>query len=156
VNVAETFFKCQEPTDAGTCDLGLPCTQCASPSTPIATPTGNVPIADLATGDLVFSVERRAVVAVPILRAKKTPVKRHHVVRVELADGAVLEISPGHPTADGRRFGDLRVGDQLDGHAITSVEMIPYEHAFTYDVLPATEGGMYYAAGALIGSTLTR
>jgi hypothetical protein len=34
--------------------------------------------------------------------------------------------------------------------------VIPYEHAFTYDILPASETGTYYAAGALIGSTLKR
>jgi hypothetical protein len=42
-------------------------------------------------------------------------VSSHHVVRVHASDGRVLELSPGHPTADGRTFADLRVGTHLDG-----------------------------------------
>jgi hypothetical protein len=129
---------------------------CASPDTPIATPTGSVPIADLGVGDLVYSVEHEAIVTVPIVRVSRTPVMKHHVMRIALEDGAVLEISRGHPTADGRTFAVLRPGDLLDGQAITSAELIPYEHAFTYDILPASETGTYYAGGALIGSTLKR
>ncbi len=76
-------------------------------------------------------------------------------MRVELANDRVLEISPGHPTADGRSFGELRPGDRLDGIAIVSAEMVPYAHAHTYDILPASPSGTYYAAGALVGSTLS-
>lgn len=104
---------CQDPEN-GTCPGGCPSCLCASPDTPIATPSGNRPIADLAAGDLVYSVEHGAVVAVPILRTHRNPAHDHHVVRVTLANGAVLEISPRHPTADGRTFGDLHAGDTLD------------------------------------------
>ena len=78
----------------------------------------------------------------------------HHVVRVQLATGALLEVSPRHPTADGRTFGDLRAGDALDRIRVVSAEVIPYAHPFTYDILPASETHTYYAAGALIGTTL--
>ena len=61
----------------------------------------------------------------------RTPQRDHHVVRVRLATGAVLDVSPRHPTADGRTFGDLRAGGQLDRTAIVSVEVIPYAHPFT-------------------------
>jgi hypothetical protein len=84
----------------------------------------------------------------------RAPVHDHHVVRVALANGAVLEVSPRHPTADGRTFGDLRAGESLDRVAITSVELIPYQHPFTYDILPASETHGYFAGGALIGTTL--
>jgi hypothetical protein len=140
----------------GTCPKGCPACVCASPDTPIATPTGNRRIADLRPGDLVYSVEGDAVVAVPIARVNRAPVSEHHVVRVSLASGAVLEISAPHPTADGRTFGDLRAGGALDGVAIVSVEIVPYAHPFTYDILPASSTGAYYAAGALIGTTLPR
>jgi hypothetical protein len=83
-------------------------------------------------------------------------VKNHRVVRLQLGDSAVLEVSPGHATADARTFGELRVGDQLDGRTVISVERLSYEHSFTYDILPATESGAYYAGDVLIGSTLKR
>jgi hypothetical protein len=149
----QQFPVCTQPMN-GTCPPGCTGCVCASPDTPIATPGGDRPIADLAAGDLVYSVDHGAVVAVPVLRANRTPVRDHHVVRVRLAGGAVLEVSPRHPTADGRTFGDLRAGDALDGLAITSAELVPYGHPFTYDILPASETHTYYAAGALIGTTL--
>lgn len=93
-------------------------------------------------------------VAVPIARVNRAPVQNHHVVRVSLASGVVLEISPRHPTADGRTFADLHAGDALDGVRVTAAELVPYGHPFTYDILPASRTGTYYAGGALIGSTL--
>jgi hypothetical protein len=146
---------CTTPTATGTCPAGCPACVCASPDTPIATPQGDRPIADLAPGDLVYSVQGGAIVAVPVLRTNRAPVHDHHVVRVRLANGAVLEVSPRHPTADGRTFGELRAGEQLDRIAIVSVDLIPYAHPFTYDILPASETHTYYAGGALIGTTLT-
>lgn len=130
------------------------CPVCASPDTPIATPDGDRPIADLRVGDLVYTVEGDAIQAVPILLTGRTPVAHHQVVRVKLADGHTLEISAGHPTADGRTFGDLRSGTKLDGTAVESVDVVPYTHPFTYDILPASKSGNYFAAGKLIGSTL--
>ncbi len=131
------------------------CPICASPNTPIATPRGERAIAELAPGDLVYSTSDDAVVIVPILRVGSTPVVQHRVVRLELASGTVLEISAGHPTADGRTFADLLNGGQLDGdHAIARAELVPYAHARTYDILPASSSGTYFAGGVLIGSTL--
>jgi hypothetical protein len=34
------------------------------------------------------------------------------------------------------------------------VEIVPYGHPYTYDILPASKSGTYFAAGVLIGSTL--
>jgi hypothetical protein len=78
----------------------------------------------------------------------------HAIVRIELESGRVLEMSPGHPTVDGARFGDLAPGVELGNAAIASVELVPYEHPFTYDILPDSDTGTYVAAGALVGSTL--
>jgi hypothetical protein len=103
----------------------------------------------------VFSVEHGQVVAVPVLRTKQIAVSnRHVVVRVTLETGSVLEISAPHPTADGRRFGDLHMGGHLGGIQITKLEVIPYGYNFTYDILPASDSGTYFAGGALVGSTL--
>jgi hypothetical protein len=75
-------------------------------------------------------------------------------MRVSLADGSVLEISPGHPTADGRTFAALPPGSMLDeSHRVVSAELVPYRYDRTYDILPATKSGTYVAAGALVGST---
>jgi hypothetical protein len=137
-------------TDCQSC-----CPICAAPDTPIATPEGDRPIASLRPGELVYSVEEGAIVAVPIVQTGKTSVTAHRVVRVVLQDGAVLEISPGHPTADGRKFGDLAAGSLLDElHAVDSAELVPYRFDATYDILPASSTGTYFAAGALVGSTL--
>jgi hypothetical protein len=133
---------------------GVPCPVCASPDTPIATPQGERPIAELKVGDLVYSVDRLAIRAVIIERVSRTRVTHHRVERVSFADGRTLEISALHPTADGRVFGELARGGSLDGHAIDSVELVPYLHEYTYDVLPASDSGSYFAAGMQIGSTL--
>jgi hypothetical protein len=127
---------------------------CASPDTPIATPLGERSIADLRAGDLVYTVEGEAIVAAPILHVGRTPVTHHQVVRVVLEGGRTLEISAGHPTADGRTFGDLRTGAKLDGARIESAESVPYRHEYTFDILPASSSGDYFAAGLRIGSTL--
>ncbi len=102
-----------------------------------------------------MSVDRGRVVAVPVRETRRVPVTgRHTVVRVTLATGAVLEISAPHPTADGRRFGELRAGSHLGGIEIVAVERVPYPYGFTYDLLPASDSGTYFAGEALIGSTL--
>jgi hypothetical protein len=147
--------QCLTPNEQGTCPTGCaPLCICADPETPIATPTGERPIASLAVGDLVYSLDRGVLRAVPLLRTQRTPVTGHHVMRVTLQSGRVLEISAGHPTADGRSFADLTVGSALDGVAVTAVERIAYAHEATYDVLPDSDSGAYFAGGVLIGSTL--
>jgi hypothetical protein len=51
-------------------------------------------------------------------------------------------------------LGNLTVGERLDGHAIISVERIPYRHGFTHDILPESDTGAYRAGGVWLGSTL--
>jgi hypothetical protein len=100
-------------------------------------------------------VDEGAIIAVPVLRVGNTRVFSHRVVRLTLDSGAVIELSAGHPTADGRTFGELRAGSRLDElHSVESVEVVPYRHDATYDILPASSTGTYFAAGALVGSTL--
>ena len=147
-------MQCVAPVN-GTCPVGCLSCVCAAPDTPISTPGGPRPIASLREGDLVLSMNRGQVVAVPVLRTKRIAVSsRHTVVRATLGTGAVLEISAPHPTADGRRFGDLHAGDDLGGLPIVAAEIVPYGHDATYDILPASDSGTYFAAGALVGSTL--
>jgi hypothetical protein len=106
---------------------------------------------------LVYSVDNGAILAVPVLEVGSTPVAAHWVMRVVLSSGAVLDVSPGHPTGDGREFGDLTAGDSFDvDHAIVSADLVPYFHDRTYDILPASSTGTYFSAGVLVGSTLCR
>ena len=147
--------RCLDPNEQGTCPVGCaPLCICADPETPIATPSGDRAIASLRVGDLVYSVNQGRVVVVPILRTHREPVDHHHVMRVSLQSGSVLQISPGHPTADGRRFEQLTPGGRLDGVEITASELVPYRHDATYDILPDSDTGAYFAGGVLIGSTL--
>ncbi len=127
---------------------------CASPDTPIATPRGDRQIAELSPGDLVYSLDHGVLREVAIDRVTRTPVVGHRVVRITLASGAVIEMSEGHPTADGRTFGALDAGDLMDGVPIRSIELVPYLHDATYDILPRSDTGTYVAAGVLVGSTL--
>lgn len=130
---------------------------CAAAGTPIATPRGEQPIEHLAVGAFVYSVDDGAVVAVPVVRVSRTRVPSgHEMVRVLLTGGRALEMSPGHPTADGRSFADLVARAMLDGVEVLAVTRVDYDGEYTYDLLPASSTGAYYAAGVLVGSTLAR
>jgi hypothetical protein len=76
------------------------------------------------------------------------------VLRIALAGGRSLEVSPLHPAADGKPLGELHAGDLLDGARVRGVKLVPYARQATYDILPDSDSGTYFAAGTLIGSTL--
>ena len=149
----QSGITCLTPTD-GTCPRGCKQCVCANPDTPIATPTGPRSISELRIGDLVYSVDKSQVVPVPIAAVKMRPARSHIVPQILLDNGQVLQISARHPTADRRTFGDLREGDKIGDLRVKAVELVTYEHPFTYDILPASDTGFYFASGALIGSTL--
>ena len=130
---------------------GCPVPICCSPDTKIRTDSEQKRIADIKKGEIVLTDDGKAV---RVKKVSKTPVKNHKVLKVLLNDGTVLEISPGHPTADGRKFKDLKMRDILDGRLVVEVKLIPYIYSHTYDILPDSKSGNYYANGVLIGSTL--
>ena len=131
------------------------CPICAAPDTPIATPSGDRPIADLHVGDLVYSIDEGAIVAVPIAQVGSTRVTHHQVLRIALTNGAILNISPGHPLANGKPLSSLSPGDNVDEqHRVQALELVPYSYDRTYDILPGSSTGTYFAAGTLLGSTL--
>ena len=133
-----------------------PCPICLALGTRIATPRGELAVEDLRVGDVVWTTgERGERVAAPLTVVGNTPVPvTHEVVRVALDDGRVVLVSPGHPTADGRRIGDLGPGDMLNGVRVVSAERVLYRGGATYDILPAGATGAYWANGVLLGSTL--
>jgi hypothetical protein len=147
--------ECANPID-GTCPMGCLTCACADRDTPIATPDGERAIASLKKGDLVYSVHRGVVTVVPVQLVNRVPVVGHSMIELELEGGRRLRMSAEHPTADGARIGDLAVGSHLHGHAVTARRLVDYPHAATYDILPASDSASYFAAGALVGSTLHR
>ena len=132
------------------------CPICLALGTRIATPSGERAVQDLRVGHVVWTIDAAgARIAAPLITVGSTPVpETHEVVRLMLEDGRVVHVSPGHPTADSRRVGDLAGGDALDGARITSVERVAYAGGATYDILPAGATGAYWANGVLLGSTL--
>lgn len=120
----------------------------------IDTPDGPRRIAELAPGDKVYSMHGGKLAIVPVLRTQRIPAQNHHIVRLNFVNGARIEMSAAHPTADGRTFGDLRSGGLLDGVLLADVSVIPYAHDATYDILPQSDTGTYFASGVLVGSTM--
>jgi hypothetical protein len=137
--------------NAGVCSIEC---RCMAPDTPVATPTGDRRIDAIAAGDLVYGLLAGRITAVPVVEVRHTVAIGHQVQRITLVSGAVLEGSAGHPTADAKTFRDLRAGDWLGGLMVLAVETVPFAHDATWDILPASDGGAYFANGALIGSTL--
>jgi hypothetical protein len=137
-------------TQDGTCAA----CKCAAPDTPIATPNGDRAIAELRPGDLVYSVDGEAIRAVPVVRINRTPVVDHRVLHVTFDNGRSIDMTAGHPLADGRPLSALRPGSELMGGTVVTVVSVPYEHDATYDILPLSTSGAYFASDVLIGSTL--
>lgn len=132
------------------------CPICLASGTLIDTPAGPIPVQDLRPGMPVWTVDaagRR--VAQPLLQVGKTDVPpSHQVIHLLLEDGRQVWVSPGHPTADGRRAGQLQPGDRLGGGQVKSAQRLPYGGKATYDVLPSGDTGFYWANGILLASSL--
>lgn len=105
-------------------------------------------------GDLVYSVDGQAIRAVPVARVNRTPVVGHHVLHVTFENGRFIEMTAEHPLADGRPLSALSAGSELMGGVVLSVTRVAYTHPATYDILPDSTSGAYFASGVLIGSTL--
>ena len=94
-------------------------------------------------------------VAGRVMAVGSTPVPRtHQVVHLVLSDGRTVDVSPGHPLPDGRRLGDLRPGDPVDGATVVSAALEAYDSGATFDLLPSGPTGTYWANDILLASTL--
>jgi hypothetical protein len=134
------------------------CPICLAAGTLIETPRGAVRVENLRVGDQVWTMnEAGDRVSAVILQAGSVKVPfTHQVIHLILSDGRELWASPGHPTSDGRRLAELKVGDVLDGAAVTMVELLRYEGTTTFDILSSGSTGLYWANGILLGSTLKK
>jgi hypothetical protein len=147
------------PTGSGLCRGGdgtcIGCA-CAAPDTPVATPSGERAIAELRPGDHVYSVDGDGIVTVPILRVNRTLVYDHRVLHITFDNGRSIHMTAGHPLPDGRPLSTLEPGSTLLGGMVVSVVSVPYAYDATYDILPDSPSGAYFASDVLVGSTLTR
>ncbi|HEY3524312.1 MAG TPA: Hint domain-containing protein [Candidatus Limnocylindrales bacterium] len=142
----------QEPGRAPACPI------CLARGTLIATPNGEVPVEALRSGDAVWSTDATGTrIAAVVVEVGSTPVPPTHLlVRLALADGRVVEASPGHPLPDGRLVGSLRPGDVVDGSTVVSADRVPDRDGRTFDLLPSGPTAAYWADGILLQSTLSR
>lgn len=132
------------------------CPICLAAGTLIDTPQGQIAVEELQVGGPIWTVNASGErVSATILKTSRIPVPAsHQMVHVILNDGHELWASPGHPTTDETRLGDLQVSDFLDGARVTLIERVPYTGIATYDILPSEDTGFYWANGILMGSTL--
>ena len=132
------------------------CPICLARDTRIATPSGEIAVHLLRVGDLVWTLDAHGKrIAAPLIAIGRTPVpSTHEVVRIALGDGRTVLVSPGHPTADGRRVSDIRAGDTLDGAIVVLAQLERYSGGFTFDVRPMGASRAYWANGILLISTL--
>lgn len=132
------------------------CPICLAKDTRIDAPGEAILVQDVKVGDRVWSVDAGGKKISSLVKlVTRTPVpSTHHVVHLLLADGRELWVSPDHPTSDGTRVGDLKAGEAYDDSRVASAELVPYWSDATYDLLPDSETGLYWADGILMGSTL--
>jgi hypothetical protein len=132
------------------------CPICLARGTRIDTPDGPVAIERLRLGDPIWTLDRngRRVAGTVIALGSTTAPRDHAVIRLVLEDGRSVTASPGHPLADGRLLGDLRVGDLVDGSRVASLAREPYSFGETFDLVASGETGLYLAGGIPLGSTL--
>lgn len=132
--------------------------RCLSAYTLIDTPHGATPVTTLNVGDSVYSQNitgERIVVAIRMINkvAIEAP---HKMLRLSLADGRKVELTPAHPSASPAllTMDQHAIGDALDGNTIASKEYFDYNECYTYDILPQSKTAAYWANGILTGSTL--
>jgi hypothetical protein len=132
------------------------CPICLAIGTEIETPDGREPVEGLRIGDTVWTLDERGTrmpATVTALGSMAVPAG-HLVVRLVLADDRAVTASLGHPLADGRRLGDLRVGDAFDGSLVISADRVAYDGARTFDIAVSGPTGTYLVDGIPLGSTL--
>lgn len=140
-----------------TATAGAPnCPICLARGTAIDTPSGPVAVERLRLGAPVWTLDRaghRAAATVIALGSTRARVN-HRVIHLVLADGRAVTASPGHPLADGRHLGSLRIGDFVDGSRVVGLASKAYGGGETFDLVVSGPTGIYLSDGIPLGSTL--
>jgi len=142
----------QEPAGQPNCPI------CLARGTLIETPNGPIAVDRLRLGDPIWTFDangRRMTGTVIALGSTPAPAG-HKVIRLTLDDGRTVTASPGHPLADGRPIGDVRVGDEVDGARVVASERLAYDGGSTFDLVASGPTGGYYAGGVPLLSTIGR
>ncbi len=132
------------------------CPICLARGTRIATPAGERPVEDLRPGMAVWTVDgsgRRVIGRVMAVGSTPVPAT-HRVVHLVLSDGRTVDVSPGHQLPDGRRLGDLRPGEPVDGATVVSAELGTLRRRGDVRRPPSGPTGTYWANGIRLASTL--
>ena len=132
------------------------CPICLARGTRIDGPAGSIAVQDLRLGDAIWTLDAagRRVPGTVIALGSTTAPADHHVIRLTLADGRSVTASPGHPLADGREFGSLSLGDEVNGSTVVRLEVVPYSGGETFDLVASGSTGIYLSDGIALGSTL--
>jgi hypothetical protein len=132
------------------------CPICLEAATRIATPGGDVAVALIRPGDMVWTTDaygRRVAAPVEQTISRETP-GPHLMLWLALSDGRTLVAAGAHPSADGTFLRQLHIGDPYDGATIVSMDWVTSTAPTTFDLLPAGATGTYWANGIMVGSTL--
>ena len=132
------------------------CPICLAAGTPIDAPSGTIPVDRVRVGDVIWTLDAagRRVAALVTATGSTIAPATHRVFRLTLADGRTVTASPGHPLADGRLLGSLRLGDVVDGSAVAGLDSRPYGYGRTFDLVVAGPTGVYFSDGISLGSTI--
>jgi hypothetical protein len=132
------------------------CPICLEAGTRIATPGGDVLVALIRPGDLVWTTDATGQrVSAPVEQVASRPTPGPHLMlRLVLSDGRELVAAGAHPAADGTLLRQLHVADRYDGATVAAMQWVQSLAPTTFDLLPAGSTGTYWANGILVGSTL--
>ncbi len=132
------------------------CPICLPPDARIATPDGEVAIAELTPGAAVLTLDEagRPIEARALVVASTPAPRGHRIVRLILDDGRVVRGSGGHPIDDGRPLGTLQPGDAVGGARVVAIETVDLVGGRTWDLLVSGPTGIYLADGVALRSTL--
>jgi hypothetical protein len=132
------------------------CPICLAGNVRIATPKGEIPVAQIEVGMPVWTIDAsgRRVRGVVLDTGHMQAPAGHMVVRLELSDGRTVTASPGHPLAGAGTIGGLAPGERYDGAVVTGATLVRYAGT-TWDLVPSGPSGIYFADGVPLASTLS-
>lgn len=132
------------------------CPICLASNAMIDTPTGEVNVKAIKIGMTVWSMDKKGKkIASKVLKVGSMTVPSTHlVVHLVMSDHRELWVSPNHPLIDGRPVSALKPGNVYNGAKVISADLIPFWDNKTYDLLPDSPTGEYWADKILLGSTL--